>query len=306
MRVLFVDDEARLFVGMRSELRRERREWQLTFTNSGEQALAELRRAAFDALVTVMRTGTIDGPELLAMVRELYPTVVRLCLAENMEDETFLRAMPVTHQFVSGRRSADSILEVIERACCVRSILHKSNHAVLELIGKLKALPAAPQTFQALSAAMAKPDAHTDGHYRHRQQGQRARNQDAANRQLRILPPQCSDHVDPGRGYLRRAGDAQSAGTVGERVRCARARVAAPPADLPANMLADLRIAAAIPTSRTRTPCSRASSRFAEEAFTVSVDARHRAQAVLACLGDPGHSSRAWWRPLSRSVSHCI
>jgi HD-like signal output (HDOD) protein len=158
MRVLFVDDESRLFAGMRPELRRERPEWHLSFAQSGEQALAELSADRFDALVTAVQTGSVDGPELLGMVRELYPTMVRLCLPQNLEDEAFLRAMPVAHQFLSSR-SADMLLEVIERGCRVRSILN--NPTILELIGKLKALPAGPQTFQALSTAIARPNAHT-------------------------------------------------------------------------------------------------------------------------------------------------
>lgn len=159
MHVLFVDDGAGLFERMGAELQRERPDWQLSFVRSEAQALAALSSTAFDALISVMGSSEVDGPRLLGKVREHHPHVVRLCLPGNMEDEAFLRAMPVTHQFLGSPCTAETVLEVIERACALRSILQ--NTSIRELIGKLKALPAAPKTFEALSAAIARPNAHT-------------------------------------------------------------------------------------------------------------------------------------------------
>jgi HD-like signal output (HDOD) protein/CheY-like chemotaxis protein len=159
MRVLFADDKSRVFERLRAELARERPGWYLKFVQSGQQALSELGSDHYDALLTVMETDGIDGPELLARTREQHPDVVRLCLPGDMQDEAFLRAMPVAHQFLSTPCRAETVLEVIERTCTLRSILHDAS--IRELIGKLKALPAVPQTFQALSAAIARPNAHT-------------------------------------------------------------------------------------------------------------------------------------------------
>jgi len=159
MRVLFVDDEAGSFESMRVALKQERADWQLTFVQSEAQALATLASSSHDALVTVISSPQLDGPELLSRVRERHPNVLRLCLPGDMEDEAFLRAMPVAHQFLGRPCTAESVLEVIERACDLRAILQ--NTAIRELIGTLKALPAAPKTFQALSAAIARPNAHT-------------------------------------------------------------------------------------------------------------------------------------------------
>ena len=159
MRVLFADDAAGSFERMRVELKHERPDWQLSFAQSEAQALATLASMPFDALVTVMSSPQLDGPELLSRVRERHPNMVRLCLPGDMEDEAFLRAMPVTHQFLGKPCTAEAVLEVIERACDLRAILQ--NAAIRELIGTLKSLPGAPKTFQALSAAIARPNAHT-------------------------------------------------------------------------------------------------------------------------------------------------
>ena len=159
MRVLFVDDEAGSFEAMRVELKHERPDWQLSFVTSEAEALATLASTPFDAIVTVMSSPQVDGPELLGKVRERHPHVVRLCLPGDMRDEAFLRAMPLAHQFLGNPCTAETVLEVIERACGLRAILQ--NRAIRELIGSLKALPSAPKTFTALSAAIARPNAHT-------------------------------------------------------------------------------------------------------------------------------------------------
>ncbi|HEX4023631.1 MAG TPA: response regulator [Steroidobacteraceae bacterium] len=157
-RVLFVTAEPAAASALRSALLQQRSSWHVAFARSAAEALAELGRAPFDAIVSELHLPHTDGAQLLAQVRELHPNVVRLCLSDGVDEELFLRAVPVTHQFLRKPCSADNVREVVERACSVGGILH--NEAIRELIGKLQALPATPQTFEALSAAIARPTAH--------------------------------------------------------------------------------------------------------------------------------------------------
>lgn len=158
-RVLFVDDDAATVATLRGAFLRERSPWETVFVRSGEEALAELERDHFDAIVSELRMPRMDGPQLLAQVRERHPEVIRLGLSGELDDEVFMRAVPVTHQFLSKPCNPDTVREVIERACTLGAILH--NQAIRQLISKLATLPATPQTFQQLSAAIASPTAHT-------------------------------------------------------------------------------------------------------------------------------------------------
>jgi len=157
-RVLFVDEDSAGASALRRAFLPQRAAWDTVFVRSGEEALAELSRDHFDAIVSDMCMPRMDGPELLAKVRELHPRVVRLCLSDAVDEAVFLRAVPVTHQFLSKPCNPDTVCDVIERTCSVGQILH--NDAIRELIGKLQALPATPQTFEALSKAIARPTAH--------------------------------------------------------------------------------------------------------------------------------------------------
>lgn len=158
MRLLFVDQDPSTVEALRKALWREHVPWDLTRVSSAEAALGELDRGPCDVVIADLDAPTLDGVELLKQIRDRYPQVVRLCLSSSAEDDVFLRAVPVTQQFLRKPCSSEGLRELVERACSLRGVLH--NRATLERIGRLKSLPTTPQTFQALAAATAREDAH--------------------------------------------------------------------------------------------------------------------------------------------------
>src|SRR5690242_19539811 len=54
-RILFVDDDPPLLSGLSKALRKYRDRWAMVFAGSGEAALAEVRTAGFDVVVSDMR-----------------------------------------------------------------------------------------------------------------------------------------------------------------------------------------------------------------------------------------------------------
>ena len=80
-RILFVDDDASLLAGLRNVLHRDRKRWDMVFVLGGQAALDELGRARFDAVVSDMRMPDVDGEMLLAAVKEMAPTTLRVMLS---------------------------------------------------------------------------------------------------------------------------------------------------------------------------------------------------------------------------------
>jgi HD-like signal output (HDOD) protein/ActR/RegA family two-component response regulator len=157
-RVLLVDGAAAALARLQQALREQRPQWDTVLAASGAAALASLAQQRFDAIVSDIGTPPLDGAQLLAEVRERHPNVVRLCLSDTVEDDAFLRAVPVTHQFLSKPCNAEMLGDMVERICALRDILQQP--AIHELVGRLKALPATAQTFQSLSDAIGRPNAH--------------------------------------------------------------------------------------------------------------------------------------------------
>lgn len=159
MRLLFVDDDPQALEQLRRELVHARLLYDAVYVDSGEAALRALAGGEFDAIISDLGMPGMDGPALLASVRDKYPRVVRVCMSGAIDDGDFMRAMPVTHQFLSKPCVGEALRDIVERACSLRSILH--HQGIRELVGRLNSLPATAQTFEELSAAMTQPNTHT-------------------------------------------------------------------------------------------------------------------------------------------------
>ncbi|MFI4866187.1 MAG: HDOD domain-containing protein [Steroidobacterales bacterium] len=157
-RILLVDAAPAAVAQLQQSLQLLRPQWEVATSTAVTPAMVTLSQRRFDAVVCDIGTAALDGPQLLTQVRDRHPNLVRLCLTASTDDDAFLLAMPVTHQFLGKPCNVENLCEVLDRICSLRDILRSG--AIHELIGNLKALPATPHTFQALSEAIARPNAH--------------------------------------------------------------------------------------------------------------------------------------------------
>lgn len=155
-RILFVDDEPKILDGLRRLLRPQRFQWEISFAEGGEAALALLDQSPFDVIVSDMRMPGMDGAALLERVRERHPQVVRIVLSGYTELDAAFRAAQVAHQFLLKPCDADMLRVAIDRACSLQSIL--TSQALAGMVGALGELPSVPQIYVELTQALANPD----------------------------------------------------------------------------------------------------------------------------------------------------
>jgi HD-like signal output (HDOD) protein len=155
-RVLFVDDEPLFLEGLQRMLRSQTHEWELAFANSGETALALMEASPFDVVVSDMRMPGMGGAALLARVREEHPHVVRIILSGQTELSTALRVVPIAHQFLTKPCDAEMLRVAIGRACHLKALLN--DESIRRVVGGLGELPPVPQTYHALTLALAGPN----------------------------------------------------------------------------------------------------------------------------------------------------
>jgi DNA-binding NtrC family response regulator len=115
LRVLFVDDEPSLLDGLRRSLRSMRSVWQMSFANSGREALELMADEPVHVVVTDMRMPDIDGLELLTRVRDLYPETVRIVLSGQTEMQTALRSVSIAQAFLHKPSEPEAIKDAIGR-----------------------------------------------------------------------------------------------------------------------------------------------------------------------------------------------
>ena len=89
--VLFVDDEKKILTSLKRGLLDE--PYETLFANNGKEALEILMREEVHVIVTDMRMPEMTGLELLRIVKEEYPHIVRMVLSGYTQISTLLTAI---------------------------------------------------------------------------------------------------------------------------------------------------------------------------------------------------------------------
>ncbi|MBN1795514.1 MAG: response regulator [Sedimentisphaerales bacterium] len=89
--ILFVDDEEKVLKSLRRGLLDEH--YDMLFATSGKEALRILEENEVHIIVTDMRMPEMSGLELLRVVKEKYPRIVRIALSGYTWVATLLKAI---------------------------------------------------------------------------------------------------------------------------------------------------------------------------------------------------------------------
>jgi HD-like signal output (HDOD) protein len=157
VRVLFVDDDPSVLGGLRRMLRGQRHRFETVCASSGVEALCMLDNAHFDVIVTDMRMPEMDGSQLLEIVRERHPHLVRIVLSGQLDDSTAVRLAVLAHQFLSKPCEFDALVDAIDRSCGIRTRL--LDPELRQALGRLDALPSPRPTLRRLTDSLRSGDA---------------------------------------------------------------------------------------------------------------------------------------------------
>lgn len=143
--LLFVDDEPNLLDGLKRSLRPMREEWNMTFVNSGAEALQALEQAPIDVIVSDMRMPAMDGAQLLNEVRKRFPQVVRIILSGQSDKELIYQSIAATHQYLDKPCETELLKATVMRACALRDLL--GNEALRTLVTGMRQIPSQPTLY---------------------------------------------------------------------------------------------------------------------------------------------------------------
>jgi HD-like signal output (HDOD) protein len=160
IRLIFVDDEPRVLEGLKRMLRPKRNEWNMKFVGSAQAALDSLKQEPCEVVVTDMRMPGMNGAELLEVVQREYPDTIRLILSGQAETESVMKALGVSHQFLSKPCDADILQGTISRAFALRDLA--GSQAVKGLVARINKLPTLPSTYQKLVETLKQPNSTID------------------------------------------------------------------------------------------------------------------------------------------------
>jgi putative nucleotidyltransferase with HDIG domain len=157
IRIVFVDDEANVLEAMQRTMRPMRNEWGMEFVSSGSAALESLAKNPADVIVSDMRMPGMDGWQLLAEVKRLYPQTVRLVLSGHADPGAIMRLVGSAHQYISKPGETATLKAAIAQTQLLKQLL--STDRLGALVGSVGTLPSCPKAFQEISSCLRRPNA---------------------------------------------------------------------------------------------------------------------------------------------------
>ncbi len=159
-RILFVDDEPNILSGLRRMLRSMRKQCDMSFAESGYEAMTMFEESSFDIVISDMRMPGMDGAQLLALIQEKYPRTIRIMLSGQADDEAILRTVGVVHQFLGKPCDPERLKGVIIKAIALQDLL--DNEELKSLISQIGSLPSIPTVYSKLQQAICNPEVSID------------------------------------------------------------------------------------------------------------------------------------------------
>jgi putative nucleotidyltransferase with HDIG domain len=155
-RILFVDDESHVFDELQLTLDSQSQDWEVVYSPDGETALTLLGATPFDVVISDAYMPKMDGAHLLKSVRDRFPSVVRIVLANRKELDAALRAVPVAHQFLVKPCDPETLRVAVKRATSLSEVLN--NKLLANIVGSVQDVPVLPRIYLDLRHALADPD----------------------------------------------------------------------------------------------------------------------------------------------------
>jgi putative nucleotidyltransferase with HDIG domain len=156
-RIVFVDDELKILQAMGRSFHSMRNEWNMEFLSSGAAALESLARVPADVIVSDMRMPVMDGWQLLAEVKKLYPQTVRLVLSGHADPSSVMLAVGTAQLYLAKPCESGSLKAAIVQTQMLRQLLSSDRLALL--VGEVGMLPSAPTAFQEILVCLQNPAA---------------------------------------------------------------------------------------------------------------------------------------------------
>ena len=154
LRVLFVDDDPSLLARLRQRLEGLRGEWAMSFARSGPDVLSLLSQNPHDIVISDRKLPDVDDLPAQEGDRSTWPSVVRVILSGQSDEDSTLRTIASTGQ--TGACDAASLRTVVQRTIALQRLF--TNDRVRVLVARMDSLPSAPAVFHRLTAELSKEE----------------------------------------------------------------------------------------------------------------------------------------------------
>ena len=151
-KILFVDDEPAILDGLQDLLHGFKHRWDMSFICGGQDAIATMSEANYDAVVSDIRMPGVNGADVLEYAKNNHPQTIRIALTGYADVQTTIEITRLAHRYLRKPCSLDDLDEVITRDCGLIEAF--DNEVVKELVGKSGRLRVSKSVNQTLLDAL--------------------------------------------------------------------------------------------------------------------------------------------------------
>lgn len=143
--ILFVDPEKYHLNAIQRSFRLEKDKWTVSTADNAVAALRIILDKPVDVLVTETALPGMDGLELLELVRQRFPSIIRIILSGYVDRDVVLKSLGIAHQYLAKPCEDSDLKQTIERAYMMRSFL--PDDELKSLVSRISALPSLPRLY---------------------------------------------------------------------------------------------------------------------------------------------------------------
>ena len=154
--ILFVDEEKFVQKALQRSFRKLRNEWDMRFVTSPMEAVKALVNKPADVLVTETVFSGQSGLDLLKVVREKCPHIVRIILSGYSDRDVILKSVDLAHQYLAKPCENEDLRDTISRAFMMKDLLDQG--ALKKAISNIDALPSLPSLYMELVQTLESED----------------------------------------------------------------------------------------------------------------------------------------------------
>ena len=154
LNILFVDDEVNIIQGLKRMLRSIREDWNFHFALSGTEALQILAQNSINVIVSDMRMPEMNGAELLAIVKDKYPSTIRIILSGQSNEALSMEVTRTAHRFISKPAEPEILKQTILQSYNLHQSLNNEN--LRKVINGINRLPSLPKTYLEIEKELSK------------------------------------------------------------------------------------------------------------------------------------------------------
>jgi HD-like signal output (HDOD) protein len=145
IRLLIIGNVANILNPLRKMLLPEKGDWDIFFAVNADEVVLVLNNHNVDMVIADMHIPDNEGIKILEMIKESFPSIIRIVISDPSERALMLKSSEYAHQFLAKPDNAIELKRKISKIYSLQTYLH--NQEIAKFVNGIKDLPGLPELY---------------------------------------------------------------------------------------------------------------------------------------------------------------